>query len=48
MSCLRVNISAIPIQLSPTISLYCNVKHELPPLLVNEGYLFVEENGRGL
>lgn len=45
MSCLQVNVSVEPLALKPTVSLFCSVGSVFFPLLVDEGYLFVEENG---
>lgn len=45
MSCLQVNISVLPIAAKPSLSLYCSVGSVFFPLLVEDGYLFVEENG---
>lgn len=45
MSCLQVSVSALPLALKPTASLYCSVGSLFFPLLVEEGYLFVEDNG---
>lgn len=45
MACLQVNISVSPIALKPSVSLYCSVGSVFFPLLVEDGYLFVEENG---
>jgi hypothetical protein len=45
MSCLQVNVSVKPIALKPSVSLYCSVGSVYLPLFVEDGYLFVEENG---
>lgn len=45
MSCLQVDVGVVPLALKPTISLFCRVGNVFFPLLVDEGYLFVEENG---
>jgi hypothetical protein len=45
MSCLQVNISVKPIAIKPKISLFCSIGDFYFPLLVDDGYLFVEENG---
>lgn len=46
MSCLQVNITVSPIALKPTVSLFCSVGDIIYfPIFVEEGYLFVEENG---
>ena len=45
MSCLQVNITVSPIALKTTVSLFCGVGDIYFPIFVEEGYLFVEENG---
>ena len=45
MACLQVNISVLPVALKTSVSLYCSVGSVFFPLLVEDGYLFVEENG---
>ena len=45
MSCLQVNITVSSIALKPTLSLFCGIGDIYFPLFVEEGYLFVEENG---
>lgn len=45
MSCLQVKVNIFPIKISPTATLCCNVGILFNPLFVDEGYLFVEENG---
>lgn len=44
--CLQVNIKVMQARLKPIISLACDAGAKVYfPLLVDEGYLFVEENG---
>lgn len=45
MSCLQVNVSVRPVALKPSVSLFCGVGGVYFPLLVDDGYLIVEENG---
>lgn len=43
-SCLQVNITLLPLSIKPDITLYCSIGHVYFPLLVEEGYLFVNDN----
>jgi hypothetical protein len=45
MACLRLNVSVQPVSLSLSVSLFCDVGNIYYPLLVDDGYLFVEDNG---
>lgn len=57
MACLQVNITMIPLQIQLTdvtmiplqiqltTGIICDFGERFEPLLVDEGYLFVEENG---
>lgn len=45
MPCLQVKVTVEPLQVKLTASLICGFGKTLIPLLVDEGYLFVEENG---
>lgn len=46
MPCLEVKVNVSSIRISPTISLFCDVKQLVfYPLLANGEYLFVEDNG---
>lgn len=47
MACLQVSVNILPFTCKATVSLFCNVGHigEFFPLLVDEGILYVEENG---
>jgi hypothetical protein len=43
--CIQVEISVMPVVLKPSISLYCDLGQAYFPLIVDEGYLLVEDNG---
>lgn len=45
MCCLQVNISEVSKRLNFSVALACTVANPLLSLLVDEGYLFVVENG---
>ena len=45
MACLQVNVTMIPLQIRLTAGIICGFGERFEPLLVDEGYLFVEENG---
>lgn len=44
-SCLQVNIQVADKRLEVKSSLICEIKEVYFPLIVDEGYLYVEENG---
>lgn len=44
-ACLIVKVSALPERLKMTVTAACNMEIPSFPLLVDEGYLFVEDNG---
>lgn len=45
MACLQVDVTMIPLQIRATAGIICSIGEIFEPLLVDEGYLFVEENG---
>lgn len=45
MPCLQVNVTVLPLSLKPSVSVFCSVSGISFPLLVEEGYLFVEDKG---
>lgn len=44
-SCLQVDVSVASTHLNASASLFCSIGSLYFPLLVDEGYLFVEEDG---
>lgn len=45
MACLQVNVTMMPLQIKMTAGIICSFGDRFEPLLVDEGYLFVEDNG---
>lgn len=45
MACLQVKVTMKPLQINMFVGIICNPGNKFEPLLVDEGYLFVKENG---